>query len=769
MASLMYCLVLSVLLLASQLYGTEAVFKGYSTIEAQEVGTSTDTYKVHIVYMGGVSEMTTTNNVESHRAMLQAAMGSLEDVSHRILYSYTKSFNGFAAVCSDKHAESISGMNGVVSVFKAQTYKTQTTDSWKFLGLTPTQGLWPESNFGNDTIVGMIDTGVWPESKSFQDDGFGPIPARWKGACVAGQNFTASLCNKKLIGAKYYYKGLENETGPIQPPEIKSARDQQGHGTHTSSTAAGRTVPNASVLGVGNGTATGGAPLARVAMYKACWFGSCSEADLLAAFEDAIADGVDLLSVSIGGPPVDYMNDSIAIGAFHAVAKGIVVSCAAGNSGPYEGTVVNSAPWIFTVAASTINRVYQSDVQIGKNMTLPGIAINSFKMNATYPVVYAGDIVADTSGTASCSSSLNATKANGTIILCEGQVSLFTDFSIQSVGGMGYIAITTLDTSVQFLTGMPSTNVDNRTGNTILKYARSKRHLKAKILPSIKLFNTSAASTNIAYFSSVGPNSVTPGIQKPDIAAPGVDILAAWSPIANPTEETGDSRKLDFNIISGTSMATPHVSGLVALLKSFHPDWSPAAIKSAIMTTATPLNQSISGNDPTASGSGHINPTRAADPGLVLNLTTKDYTNFLCSIGYTPAQVALVSGRNETCPKTLPTVQDLNYPSILFISNLTLGYLHNTTRTVTNVGPALSNYTVTVESPVGAMVHVEPGTLTFSRINEEQSFSVFLTVTNSTVPTQTYHNYGSITWSDSPNSHVVRLVIGYSTGLLLSQ
>ena len=163
---------------------------------------------------------------------------------------------------------------------------------------------------------------------------------------------------RKLIGAKYFYKGA----GTPAPPEIKSARDVAGHGSHTSSTALGRRVPNANFEGIANGTATGGAPSARLAMYKVCWFERCNDADILAGYEAAISDGVNMLSVSLGGLATDYYLDSIAIGSYHAVEKGIIVSCAAGNDGPFVGTASNTAPWIFTVAASSINRLYESNL-----------------------------------------------------------------------------------------------------------------------------------------------------------------------------------------------------------------------------------------------------------------------------------------------------------------------------------------------------------------------------------------------------------------------
>lgn len=155
---------------------------------------------------------------------------------------------------------------------------------------------------------------------------------------------------------------------------FNSARDHEGHGSHTLSTAAGNFVAGANVFGLGNGTAKGGSPKARVAAYKVCWppinGSECFDADIMAAFDAAIHDGVDVLSVSLGGDPSNYLDDGLSIGAFHAVKNGIVVVCSAGNSGPAAGTVSNVAPWMITVGASTLDREFQAIVQLRNGLRL---------------------------------------------------------------------------------------------------------------------------------------------------------------------------------------------------------------------------------------------------------------------------------------------------------------------------------------------------------------------------------------------------------------
>lgn len=210
----------------------------------------------------------------------------------------------------------------------------------------------------------------------------GEIPSRWKGFCESGESFNATKnCNKKLIGARYFIKGFEAEQdqpyNTTKYNEYYSPRDSLGHGTHTSATAGGSFVANVSYNGLANGTVRGGAPWARLAMYKVCWNmdgGVCAYADLMKAFDEAIYDGVDVLSVSIG-PDIPLftevdVRDGVQFGAFHAVERGISVVCAAGNSGPISQTVENTAPWVLTVAASTVDRSFPTPITLGNNQTL---------------------------------------------------------------------------------------------------------------------------------------------------------------------------------------------------------------------------------------------------------------------------------------------------------------------------------------------------------------------------------------------------------------
>lgn len=186
---------------------------------------------------------------------------------------------------------------------------------------------------------------------------------------------------RKVIGARYF--NLEG----FAPMDQTSPTDFDGHGTHIASIAGGGMVEGASLYGIAKGTARGGVPASRIASYKICWGQGCQDMDVLAGFDAAIADGVDVISISVGGRPRQFFQDPIAIGAFHAMKKGIITSAAAGNEGPYFGTIQNVSPWIMTVAATSIDRKFESDVKLGNGKTFSGFSINTFELGKMYPLI----------------------------------------------------------------------------------------------------------------------------------------------------------------------------------------------------------------------------------------------------------------------------------------------------------------------------------------------------------------------------------------------
>ncbi|KAE9610464.1 putative tripeptidyl-peptidase II [Lupinus albus] len=330
------------------------------------------TSSVYIVYTGDKIYQNPETTKKHHFKMLSSLLGS-----------YKHGFSGFAARLTKSQAEEIEKFPEVVSVIPNRIHKLHTTRSWDFIGIhhSSLKASFTENNLGEGTIIGVIDTGIWPESKSFNDEAMGQIPSRWKGVCEVGEQFNTTNCNKKIIGARWFMKGITDHNKNLihgnGTREFLSARDAIGHGTHTASTAAGYYVENANYRGLAYGLARGGAPLAHLAIYKACWdnsVGGCADADILKAFDKAIHDGVDVLTVSLGVdiPLFSYVDqrDTIAIGSFHATAKGITVICSAGNSGPISQTIANTAPWIVTVAATTIDRAFQAAITLGNNKTV---------------------------------------------------------------------------------------------------------------------------------------------------------------------------------------------------------------------------------------------------------------------------------------------------------------------------------------------------------------------------------------------------------------
>eukprot|EP00268_Persea_americana_P018955 TRINITY_DN19729_c1_g1_i1.p1 TRINITY_DN19729_c1_g1~~TRINITY_DN19729_c1_g1_i1.p1 ORF type:complete len:411 (-),score=58.95 TRINITY_DN19729_c1_g1_i1:1342-2574(-) len=372
--------------------------------------------QVYIIYFGEHTGAKTVQEIEeTHHSTLLSVKNSQEEARESLLYSYKHSINGFAALLTSDEASILSEMEEVVSIFpsRANRWSLQTTRSWDFIeevegvSLKQSSHLRRRAKYGKDIIVGLLDSGIWPESRSFNDYGMGPVPKSWKGICQAGEAFNSSHCNKKLIGARYYLKAYEAYYGRLNTTnEYRSPRDHDGHGTHTSSTVGGRRVHGISALGgFAYGTASGGAPLVRLAMYKVCWpipggdpalENTCFEADMLSAMDDALADGVDVLSISIGtsGTPPKYQEDGIAIGALHAVKRKVVVVCSAGNSGPTPATASNLAPWIITVGASSVDRVFASPVVLGNGMEIKGQTVTPYKLqDKFYPLVFAANAV----------------------------------------------------------------------------------------------------------------------------------------------------------------------------------------------------------------------------------------------------------------------------------------------------------------------------------------------------------------------------------------
>ncbi|XP_074347706.1 CO(2)-response secreted protease-like [Apium graveolens] len=385
--------------------------------------------------------------------------------SKDVVHVYQHGFTGFAVEMSQNEAHLVAQVPGVVSVFRDRVLKLHTTRSWSFLDnqeLLATFTFTNSTDKGADVIIGVVDS-----------DYMGPVPKRWKGTCEATEDFPASSCNRKIIGARNFHK--HNQT----------ARDFVGHGTHTASTAAGAAVSGISYYGLAAGTAIGGSPNSRIAVYKACHYLGCSEAAMLAAMDAAIHDGVDIMSLSIGEGYTDIWTDPVAIGGFHAVEHGIMVVCSAGNFGPTSSSVINFTPWLTTVGASNIDRQFFANVVLGNNRVIKGVGIqfSGLSKSPTNPLidgVLAKVNGSEDSASRNCQSgSLDASKVKGKILLCfnEDEAGPFKAMEIMDRGGLEMVLVDDdlyLEPNTDYPDlAYPLTAVSFREGNAILAYIRS--------------------------------------------------------------------------------------------------------------------------------------------------------------------------------------------------------------------------------------------------------------------------------------------------------
>ncbi|KAL3507411.1 hypothetical protein ACH5RR_032793 [Cinchona calisaya] len=722
----------------------------------EEQTSNLETYIVHVELPESETLLSTSSSsqfpnkvLESwYNSFLPTTTESSNDAPHRMVYPYHHVFTGFAAKLSAEDVKQMENKPGFLSAEPQKVLSLHTTHSPGFLGLHRNMGFWEKSNYGKGVIIGVIDSGITADHPSFDDQGMPPPPGFWKGKC----EFNASMCNNKLIGVKIFNQG--DGIGNASPA------DEIGHGTHTASTAAGNFVKGANLFGNANGTAAGVAPLAHLAMYKACGSTGCHESDVLAAMDAAIDDGVDILSISLGGRLSEpFYANGIALGAYSAMEKRIFVSCSAGNSGPISSSLANEAPWILTVGASTIDRKIRATVVLGNNAQLDGETVYQPKDFPTtlFPILrFLGKERFFGRTIDRC---LEKRDMKGKIVVCEAGEIRRKARRIKANGGVGMIIVNTekygYTTPVGAIHILPTVHLNYADRVKLLQYINSTSSPMAAISFKGTLIGDNHAPA-VTFFSSRGPSQASPGILKPDIIGPGLNILAAW----NVSLENNNNTRSNFNILSGTSMSCPHLSGVAALLKSAHPDWSPAAIKSAMMTTADPINQAknpiederLIPADLFATGTGHVNPAGANNPGLIYDIEPKDYIPYLCGLKYESKQVSLILKHKVDCKKISWIAEaQLNYPSfsITIGSKEVLKY----TRTVTNVGEAGSVYNVKVVPLAGVNVAVNPNTLNFTQVNQKLTYEV--TFSRSAAPSAASNitmSQGSLTWTSSKYS-----------------
>jgi subtilisin family serine protease len=690
------------------------------------------------------------------------------DVDATIDYSYTLTVNGFAADLSREQASALATDKRVISLEAEEILHPTAQSSTDFLGLSGEGGVW-ESVGGVDAagagvVVGVLDTGIAPENPSFAGDPLGTAPGdapfldgeeivfskadggTFRGVCEEGEQFAASSCTTKVIGARYYLDGFgADRIGDASVGEYVSPRDGDGHGSHTASTAAGNHAVDATVGGVDYGQISGVAPAAKIAAYKVCWSGpdpavttddGCATTDLLAGIEQAVADGVDVINYSIGGGAAETTVSATDYAFFGAASAGIFVSASAGNDGPGASTLDNASPWITTVAASTIPS-YEATVELGDGSAYPGASITVDRTDGTTPLtgplVWAGDVAADGVADANlCGpNSLDPAAVDGSIVVCDRGTydRVAKSAEVARAGGIGLVLVNPIAGSIDLDEhSVPTVHVDVQFHDQIVAYAQTEG-ATATFLPDNVSEFPSPPTPQVAGFSSRGPVLADGSdILKPDVSAPGVAILAGGANAegADPT----------FKFLSGTSMAAPHVAGLGALYLGVHPTASPSEIKSALMTTASNTVDAAGDDvaDPFVQGAGQVEPGSFFDAGLLYLNGVDDWESYIEGVGYDLS----------------PDVEPID-PSSLNLASIAIGALtapETITRTVT--ATTAGTYTAQPIEIPGITAEVTPSSFT---IAEGESVSYTVTFSRTDAPLDEFST-GSLVWEGADGTTV---------------
>ena len=707
------------------------------------------------LYRGGVADLPgtassdglsldrTTPAVEEYRSFLDDERAAvLEAVPGvKAFYEYDWAYAGFAAELTYEQAKALARTPGVAGVFPNEMFALETTHTPEFLGISEPGGLWEQAGgpeeAGEGLVLGIVDGGFTPESGSFAPlEEPAPIPDGFTGTCDPGDpadlgggaigddetNGTqpaaiecdGDVYNNKVIAARYFSDGF----GSPDPDDFLSPRDVGGHGSHTGSTSGGNVGVPITVAGAELGKISGMAPRARIAAYKACWQtpagGSCASADTTMAIDQAVADGVDAINYSIGGS-LDSANSPDATAFRAAAAAGIFVAVSAGNDGATgASTVAHNYPWVTTVAASTQDRRFEADAILADGTSFTGTSISTgagpapalFAKNAGLPGADPEEVQRCMPGT------LDPALVDGTIVVCVRGTNARTQKSqvVADAGGIGMVlandGLSQNSTNTE-RHAVPTVHLGWADGVAVID-AVGRDAIDPDATLELTAFTTrigdEVEAPVMAAFSSRGPALMAYGdILKPDITAPGVDILASLAPYAPQADEM-------YGFLSGTSMASPHIAGLAILIKSLHPDWSPMAIKSAIITGAYQENNQggpIERNDQPAGpfdyGAGHVEPQAASATPLVYESSDVEWVRWMCATHQIPASDPQCAGGDPLDPS------DLNAASIAV--NDVAGF-REVTRTVTNVTDAEVHAVVDYEVPDGFSFSVTPDEIT---------------------------------------------------------
>ncbi len=710
-------------------------------------------------YAGDISGLARTAPRDGHRfhadrpavsAYHDYLLGEQDQVlvdlgSPPVLYHYTTALNGFAAELSDDQAAALRDHTDVLAVERSRVEHISGGRSRDQLGLAGRDGLWQSvggaEDAGRGTVIGVVDSGIWPENPSFAAVPLDAATTRatypgFTGTCDSGERWSASLCNAKVIAARSFDNGFGADN--LSSAEFESPRDGSGHGSHTAAIAAGNAGVDVSVDRQHFGHVSGVAPGAAVAIYKACWAApdpandGCATPDTAKAIDQAVHDGVDVLNYSVSSHD-SRLTDVIELAFLNAAAAGVFVSAAAGDDGPAAGTVSHSGPWVTTVGASRTDS-FQGAVTLGNGKTFTGSMVSNRSVSerrllAAKTVPATG--VAPSRADHCFPGSLAANRVEGAIVVCaRGLTGRVTKSrAVAQAGGAAMVLVNSSGGSTDAdLHAVPTVHVTKPEGRQILAYLRTAKHPTAGLDAESERQRAPA----MAGFSSRGPSRVTGGdILKPDLTAPGVSVLAAVAPPSN----FGHL----WDLYSGTSMAAPQVAGLAAIISGRHPWWTPAMTKSALMTTARPIGTVPL---PLQQGAGEVGTTSMLDPGLVYDAGYADWLGYLRgSDDPTAARLA-----DATTSSVEPV--DLNAASIAVGS---LVGEESVTRTVTNVGASTESYTAQVTGLRGIAASVSTPSITL-KPHQSATFDVTLSARDNARYGRFAH--GELTWRGSAG-HVV--------------
>ncbi|MFI6236329.1 S8 family serine peptidase [Micromonospora sp. NPDC050784] len=707
-------------------------------------------------YTGGVSGLARTrpaagNRLDVTSAPSQAYRRHLDTQRAAVAVAagvtvnavYTTAFNGFSAKLTSQQVSTLRADKRVRAVTASRALGTPSAPPTATTATAPTPTPaspggadesaptdrsgrpakpGPGTGAGAGMVIGILDTGIWPESASFAKKM--PAPANWHGTCQTGVAFVAEHCNGKIVGARYFADSWLAGGGSVPEGEFLSPRDAAGHGTHTASTAAGLPISNVTIDGRRFGPVSGVAPDAQIAVYKVLWGGMGYDADIIAGIDAAVADGVQVLNFSIGSQLGDWeANTPIGIAFLNATLSGVFVAASAGNTGIVSGAISNAAPWVTTVGAAVTN-LDEATIKLGDGTKLVGGSLDALPGGDARPMVFGDQAGSPDLGAVYCEpGSLDPAKIKDKVVACALSDTFASAAEVKEKGGAAMVLFDPVGNyRVNSIYNFPVVYLPTeKQAGTLFNYLmRHPTDAKASVRTGGDGSSVPGVPS-VADFSSTGPDKVTYGVFKPDLVAPGSDIIAAVSPAGNFGRQ--------YDAYSGTSMASPYVAGAAAILHATHPDWSPGRIASALRTTAT---DTVGTSNPLDQGSGFINLTGATDPGLVIEPTPAELIKF--------SETATPDGKELNLPAISLREYDGTHPVTL-------------TRTLTNVGKARETYRSSVSGLTGMKVSVTPASVTLA---PGKSATVTITVRRGSAPWDRYVT-GSITWHG--RAHTARIPV----------